>query len=117
MISKYIFLLNFLFFSWSFSSLAHYHRHYDYKFVRLSSNQSIYLLNRGCSQALSLDTRKLESATLKSFGFDNNTLESISYEELAKYCSLESKVPLVRQTDTSPDEVMRVYVLKVLFSH
>lgn len=88
-------------------------RSHEYKFVRLSTNRTIYLLSRGRSQILSLGNPDLESCTVASFGFNASDLQLISLEALVEYPLHEYAVPLVKEEFFSADELMRVHTLKV----
>lgn len=81
---------------------------YDYSFVRLVTNNSIYLLNRGRRQIL---TAGGEATTLSAFGYELIQLKNVSLTDLEKY-DYDQTVPIVKQVGTSPDEQTRVHVLK-----
>ena len=85
----------------------------EFRFVRLDKNSSIYLLNRGRSQLISYNNPELENITVKSFDFNLESISTINESELLKYPPHHQLVPLVKKNDLSPDESMRVHVLKV----
>ena len=93
-------------------SLSSSRGHKPWIFVRLISNQTIYLLNRGYRQIISYGDHNKEIATVQAFGFDMHTLINISMEELSKYPEHPQVVPPVISSDNSPDEAMRLYKLK-----
>ena len=87
-------------------------RFYDYKFVKIKENSTIYLLNRGYRQIIDFHDESIENKTVQSFGFDVSTLSVISSQDLGRYPEHPTKVVPVVQADNSPDEMMRVYKLK-----
>ena len=87
-------------------------RFYDYKFVKLDKNSTIYLINRGYRQIISFHDESIENKTIESFGFDVSALPTVSSQQLGRYPEHDMKVTPIVQVDNSPDEMMRVYKLK-----
>jgi len=53
--------------------------------------------------------------TCRNFGFDAVNLRAASEEELARF-EADEALPLVKAMDSTPDESMRVHILKVYTS-
>lgn len=81
----------------------------NYEIVRCIDNNNIYLLHNGISKRVTDNDEK----TIEFLGFNVNNLHNITKQKLLLYHNDNTTIPLIHQQDLTPDEIMRVEILKI----
>jgi len=81
----------------------------NYEIVRCIDNNNIYLLHNGISKKITNNDVK----TIEFLGFSINNLHNITKQKLLLYHNDNTSIPLIHQQDDTPDEIMRVEILKI----
>ena len=81
----------------------------NYEIVRCIDDNNTYLLHNGVSKQVTNNDER----TIEFLGFDANSLHNITKKKLLLYHSDYRTIPLIYQQDQTPDEIMRVQILKI----
>ena len=77
--------------------------------MKCLENGKVYLLHNGNAKYVTNNDEK----TILFLGFDSNNLKNITKHILSLYHDDNTSIPLIHQADNTPDEIMRVEILKI----